>query len=56
MNEYFIELEDIKKSFYQDLTYLESNFEGELFSKLNKTLLNHYQDIFYQKIKIIAVY
>ena len=56
MNEYFIELEDIKKSFYQDLTYLESNFEGELFSKLKKTLLNHYQDIYYQKIKIINKY
>ena len=34
MNEYFIKLEDIKKSFNRDLTYLETNFKGELFSKI----------------------
>ena len=56
MNEYFITLDEIKKSFYQDLTYIENNFQGELFSKLKNTLLNHYQDIFSQKIKIINKY
>ena len=56
MNEYFITLDEIKKSFYQNLTYLENNFQGELFSKLKNTLLNHYQDIFSQKIKIINKY
>ena len=56
MDEYFHQLEDLKKSYHKDLAYLEAHFADELLTKFTKILENHYNDILSSKLRYMGKY